>query len=626
MAAPIVQNLTREQIAGITLDLSVLGDDSNFLQSLSVQQYGYLTASQVASMTLAQVQAIPVGGWYWISGDTLNAMSLDIFTRLCQGGEGNNPLILNISREGLANLDAQHFNQLASAVAGYTAEQVRSLKLKLFASFTTAQATQILNVIGNDPADALVLQVGLIKVLATIDGSNNGISNAIQTVLALRQTQSEMMTAYNLSIMIPALQGQYLDSQYFAGSILEQGRTNYWQYVFGNAVLGRLAASVGNLRTSFVEYQQYGVTLGVAFQRPGGFVSLDQSGIPMRAAVATLVYQELPNYLAGIGSANLSQLLRMNAGNIQQRVLVRLQAKVDANNLNRVGTGQDLDTVDKYFDRLQYAERVAYVKQAVGGFLDDEIGVQIQKSITSKSLQVRIGSIANNIALAGALLSSVGALISLVGSAINIDKNLSKDEQRTLLATAILGAISYAAQVVGASSLLISQVIINRLNGTAYTDVGLGEAIWSAFKYGLHSSILTEQIKRELLVGAVTQEDTIRVNPGRDTVDIGNRVTTVAEIENTLYGTVQNRGGLEAVTGRTALAAPSVDADTFSRLKDYVYAELLKATGVTDPNDAKTFYKVEYRYTAGDKVANRGDTRIAGYKQVGSNDLMLLIH
>ena len=101
----------------MTLDLSVLGDESSFLQSLSVQQYGYLTASQVGGMSMAQLQAIPLGGWYWMSGDDLNAIALDKFARLCQGGEGNNPLILKrISREGLANLDVEHFSQLVSAV------------------------------------------------------------------------------------------------------------------------------------------------------------------------------------------------------------------------------------------------------------------------------------------------------------------------------------------------------------------------------------------------------------------------------------------------------------------------------------------------------------------------------
>ena len=337
--------------------------------------------------------------------------------------------------------------------------------------FTTAQATQILNVIGNDSADALILQVGLIKALATIDATPTGVDNAIQSVLSMRILQPEVVTISNLSLMLSALEIQ--NTSDFRKQLLTNGAfTSYSNFILMQTVL---PAYLRRLEGRVTASTQQSITQ-LTVLRNQIFELLDFRSIGESGSFTTLK-NAITSMLSTEAMAVSPAFIRNNVADVQVKVLAKIS--------NTMGT--------LVWTSMTAEERIAYVKQQISTYFDDRIvsGISLQLNSSGVTWKARLSGVASSLANLNFLFLSLGGLISNIGSAIYVDENADTETQNLQRALAIVGAISFAAQALHISTSVVLDAIWAKYTGRAYGDVSYQQAIWKRFTQGIDVSYLS---------------------------------------------------------------------------------------------------------------------------------------
>ena len=232
LQASVVQSLTASQIAGISQDWSQISNI--FLSNMTARQFIALTPTQFGQMSAAQLAASAID-WRLIGPEQINALSLAEFSKLCTG---SNPAILRTTTGVLLGLNGEQMVILSQAVSHYSAAQVSTLLNLMLGAFSADHANRMIDLMKNDGAEQIVLQTGLIALLAQIDGSTTGIDAAIQSLVSLRGIQPSWFNTDNLSTVLSVLSQRYTDfTQLYNSSVVPQ---NLFNYTFSSGAVVRL--------------------------------------------------------------------------------------------------------------------------------------------------------------------------------------------------------------------------------------------------------------------------------------------------------------------------------------------------------------------------------------------------
>ena len=235
LQASAVQSLSGEQIAGMTQNWGQI--NATFLSHMTARQFMALSPSQFGQLNVAQLAATAID-WRLIAPEQLNALSLTEFGKLCTG---DNPAILGTTTGVLLGLGGEQMVILAQAAASYSLAQKNALLNRLFGAFSTEQTDRLIDLMKNDSAEQIVLQSGLVALLAKMDGTTIGINTAIQTLVSLRQMQPSWFSADNLSHVLSVLSARYTNYlQEYQHVITAQ---NFYNYVFLSQSLSNLFAA-----------------------------------------------------------------------------------------------------------------------------------------------------------------------------------------------------------------------------------------------------------------------------------------------------------------------------------------------------------------------------------------------
>ena len=235
LQASAVQSLSASQIAGMTQNWGQI--NATFLSHMTARQFMALTPSQFGQLHVAQLAATAID-WRLIAPEQLNALPLTEFSKLCTG---SNPAILGTTTGVLLGLGGEQMVILAQAAASYSLAQKNALLNRLFGAFSTEQTDRLIDLMKNDSAEQIVLQSGLIALLAKMDGTTIGINTAIQTLVSLRQMQPSWFSADNLSHVLSVLSTRYTNYlQEYQHVITAQ---NFYNYVFLSQSLSNLFAA-----------------------------------------------------------------------------------------------------------------------------------------------------------------------------------------------------------------------------------------------------------------------------------------------------------------------------------------------------------------------------------------------
>ena len=235
LQASAVQSLSASQIAGMTQNWAQI--NATFLSHMTARQFVALTPSQFGQLNVAQLATTAID-WRLITPEQLNALPLTEFSKLCTG---DNPAILGTTTGVLLSLDGEQMAILAQAAASYSIAQKNTLLNRLFGAFTTEQTERLIDLMKNDSAENIVLQTGLVALLAKMDGTTTGINTAIQTLVSLRQMQPSWFSVDNLSQVLSVLSTRYTNYlQQYQHVITEQ---NFYNYVFLSQSLSNLFAA-----------------------------------------------------------------------------------------------------------------------------------------------------------------------------------------------------------------------------------------------------------------------------------------------------------------------------------------------------------------------------------------------
>ena len=232
LQATVVQSLTASQIAGINQDWSQISNI--FLSNMTARQFIALTPTQFGQMSAAQLAASAIN-WRLIDSEQINALSLAEFSKLCTG---SNPAILRTTTGVLLGLNGEQMVILSQAVSHYSEAQISTLLNLMLGAFSADQADRMIELMKNDGAEQIVLQTGLIALLAQIDGSATGIDAAIQSLVSLRGIQPSWFNVDNLSTVLSVLSQRYTDfTQLYNSGVVPQ---NLFNYTFSSGAVVRL--------------------------------------------------------------------------------------------------------------------------------------------------------------------------------------------------------------------------------------------------------------------------------------------------------------------------------------------------------------------------------------------------
>ena len=235
LQASAVQSLSDAQIAGMTQNWGQI--NPTFLSHMTARQFMALTPSQFGQLNVAQLAATAID-WRLIAPEQLNALPLTEFSKLCTG---SNPAILGTTTGVLLGLGGEQMVILAQAAASYSLAQKNALLNRLFGAFSTEQTERLIDLMKNDSVENIVLQSGLVALLAKMDGTTIGINTAIQTLVSLRQMQPSWFSADNLSQVLSVLSARYTNYlQEYQHVITAQ---NFYNYVFLSQSLSNLFAA-----------------------------------------------------------------------------------------------------------------------------------------------------------------------------------------------------------------------------------------------------------------------------------------------------------------------------------------------------------------------------------------------
>ena len=235
LQASAVQSLSDAQIAGMTQNWGQI--NATFLSHMTARQFMALSPSQFGQLHVAQLAATAID-WRLIAPEQLNALSLTEFGKLCTG---DNPAILGTTTGVLLGLGGEQMAILAQAAASYNLAQKNTLLNRLFGAFSTEQTERLIDLMKNDSAEQIVLQSGLVALLAKMDGTTIGINTAIQTLVSLRQMQPSWFSVDNLSNVLSVLSTRYTNYlQQYQHVITAQ---NFYNYVFLSQSLSNLFAA-----------------------------------------------------------------------------------------------------------------------------------------------------------------------------------------------------------------------------------------------------------------------------------------------------------------------------------------------------------------------------------------------
>ena len=444
LQASAVQSLSDAQIAGMTQNWGQI--NTTFLSHMTARQFMALTPSQFGQLNVAQLATTAID-WRLITPEQLNALPLTEFSKLCTG---DNPAILGTTTGVLLSLDGEQMAILAQAAASYSIAQKNTLLNRLFGAFTTEQTERLIDLMKNDSAENIVLQTGLVALLAKMDGTTTGISTAIQTLVSLRQMQPSWFNADNLSTVLPVLSARYTDyvNQFYHAVAVPQ---TLFGYVFNSNVNLKTASS--NFR--LIQNTQASVD------------ALDFT--PFIARLINQANLSLANFIEGARGVfrpvildSLGSLGRHFSANVVAQLTRRLgtvfidymdaharNGQIDM--LNDIGPGlaaaakEKLTTLmENFLDQVIVREKIPKI----------EILKRAQASQTIQSL--------------GGLLIMLGAGIGELGRAIESgsDKNLSRKERDGLIASATLSSIAFVAQSLQLGVSVVMQALIRRYTGT----------------------------------------------------------------------------------------------------------------------------------------------------------------
>ena len=235
LQASAVQSLSASQIAGMTQNWGQI--NATFLSHMTARQFMALSPSQFGQLNVTQLAATAID-WRLIAPEQLNALPLTEFSKLCTG---SNPAILGTTTGVLLGLGGEQMVILAQAAASYSLAQKNALLNRLFGAFSTEQTERLIDLMKNDSAEQIVLQSGLVALLAKMDGTTTGINTAIQTLVSLRQMQPSWFSADNLSHVLSVLSTRYTNYlQEYQHVITAQ---NFYNYVFLSQSLSNLFAA-----------------------------------------------------------------------------------------------------------------------------------------------------------------------------------------------------------------------------------------------------------------------------------------------------------------------------------------------------------------------------------------------
>ena len=444
LQASAVQSLSASQIAGMTQNWAQI--NPTFLSHMTARQFMALSPSQFGQLHVVQLAATAID-WRLIAPEQLNALSLTEFGKLCTG---DNPAILGTTTGVLLGLGGEQMAILAQAAASYSLAQKNALLNRLFGAFTTEQTERLIDLMKNDEAGQIVLQTGLVALLAKMDGTTTGISTAIQTLVSLRQMQPSWFNADNLSTVLPVLSARYTDyvNQFYHAVAVPQ---TLFGYVFNSNVNLKTASS--NFR--LIQNTQASVD------------ALDFT--PFIARLINQANLSLANFIEGARGVfrpvildSLGSLGRHFSANVVEQLTRRLgtvfidymhaharNGQIDM--LNDIGPGlaaaakEKLTTLmENFLDQVIVREKIPKI----------EILKRAQASQTIQSL--------------GGLLIMLGAGIGELGRAIESgsDKNLSRKERDGLIASATLSSIAFVAQSLQLGVSVVMQALIRRYTGT----------------------------------------------------------------------------------------------------------------------------------------------------------------
>ena len=233
LQASAVQSLSDAQIAGMTQNWAQI--NPTFLSHMTARQFMALSPSQFGQLHVAQLAATAID-WRLIAPEQLNALSLTEFSKLCTG---SNPAILGTTTGVLLGLGGEQMVILSQAAASYSLAQKNALLNRLFGAFSTEQTDRLIDLMKNDSAEQIVLQSGLVALLAKMDGTTTGINTAIQTLVTLRQMQPSWFSVDNLSNVLSVLSTRYIN--YLQEYQRYTNAQNLYNYVYSSQYLSELA-------------------------------------------------------------------------------------------------------------------------------------------------------------------------------------------------------------------------------------------------------------------------------------------------------------------------------------------------------------------------------------------------
>ncbi|MCX8519390.1 MAG: hypothetical protein ORN21_04545, partial [Methylophilaceae bacterium] len=258
LQASAVQALTKAQIFGMTIDWAMV--PSAFLSNMTGLQLAGMRASQFGQLTSTQLATAHID-WSLMSADAWNVLPEEVFAQLCTG---DNPAILQASVDALLGLNGTQFAILAKASKSYTLAQNHTLLTHLLGGYSDSQRRQLLDTMGNDSMDQLILQLGTVNVLDKIEGSANAFDIAIQTVLTGRTLNPDWFGSVNLSSVLPAINDLYL--QNIEARNLATTQTLFYQIFGGYQITAYLSSRNYSIEKSNVALSAYIETTNVAGQ------------------------------------------------------------------------------------------------------------------------------------------------------------------------------------------------------------------------------------------------------------------------------------------------------------------------------------------------------------------------
>ena len=501
-----VQALTRPQIFGMTIDWAMV--PSEFLSNMTALQLAGMRASQFAQLTSTQLATAHID-WSLMSADAWNVLSEETFTQLCTGA---NPAILQASVDALLGLNGTQFAILANASKSYTLAQNHTLLTHLLGGYSDSQRLQLLDTMGNDSIDQLILQLGTVNVLAKIEGSANAFDIAIQTVLTGRTLNPDWFSSVNLSRVLPAINDLYL--QNIEARNLATTQTLFYQIFGGYQITAYLASRNYSIERSNVALSAYiettniggqvlrnysaeGRLLPPAVERyvSGDFRAQDLRIVTSaarlslvdqmtRALTSTPAYINASDparphsdadrsYVAAIDETLATIRLRVSSMGVPARQNKELEAIRANSNVPESELRARGNTPEVMQRRLLSEVGVAF----------DDVALQKINSLSSKLNLLEGKTTAAQSALAiGGLLVMFGAAVNDIGQAIFGADDLSGTDKNNLLAASILGAVYNVAQGLSLPVAMVVEAVGRWYTGDpSYADLSLGGAIVKRF-------------------------------------------------------------------------------------------------------------------------------------------------